>query len=100
MNILFRDRFLSLIWLTCVTAIFALYPNVAAAQKRRPINAGSTPKNPPAKRAAPATAVVVDERLSVLRFEPDLSAIPLQRMRAGRTMQILGSQKTGDGVTH
>ena len=99
MNILFRNQFLSLVWLGCVFAIFAIYPNVAVGQKRRPVNVGITPKNPLPKRAAPTTAVVVDERLSVLRFEPSLTAIPLQRMRAGRTMQILGSQKTGDGVT-
>lgn len=63
------------------------------AQARR-----STQKTPMVKRAvAPATAVVVDERLSVLRFEPSLYAIPMQRMRSGRTMQITG-EKTADGV--
>jgi hypothetical protein len=43
------------------------------------------------------TAVVMDETLSVLRVKPSLFARPIQRMRRGRVVQILGSTKA-DGV--
>ena len=44
------------------------------------------------------TAIVVDERLAVLRVEPGFSARVVQRMRRGRTVVISGSRET-DGVT-
>lgn len=44
------------------------------------------------------TAVVVDERLSILRFEPSLSAVILQRLSVGREIKIIGA-KQADGVT-
>ena len=43
------------------------------------------------------TAVVIDETLSVLRTKPSLFASPLQRMRRGRRVQILGLTES-DGV--
>ena len=43
------------------------------------------------------TAVVIDESLSVLRMQPSLYALPLQRMRRGRRVQILGLVQA-DGV--
>lgn len=43
------------------------------------------------------TAVVVDERLAVLRVEPSLYAKPIQRMRRGRILAISGT-KEADGV--
>ena len=46
----------------------------------------------------PKTAVVVDERLAVLRVEPSLYARSVQRMRRGRILAISGS-KQADGVT-
>lgn len=84
------------------TAVFAMLAVCflfasAEAQKRRPA-VNKNPTKTAAKRQ-PAVAVVVDERLAVLRFEPSLSAIPLQRMRAGRTLQILGSRQAVDGLT-
>ena len=42
-------------------------------------------------------AIVVDERLSVLRSSPSLYARPIQRMRRGRRVIVLASRK-GDGV--
>ena len=42
--------------------------------------------------------MVIAEKLAVLRFEPSLTAIPLQRMRAGRSISITG-EKEVDGVT-
>ncbi|MBD0370253.1 MAG: hypothetical protein ICV60_05420 [Pyrinomonadaceae bacterium] len=53
-------------------------------------------------RRAPAggmRAVVVDERLAVLRDEPDFSARLLQRMSRGRMVAILGQRRTPEGVT-
>ncbi len=43
-------------------------------------------------------AIVVDERLSVLRSQPSLFALPIQRMRSGRVVSIISS-KEADGVT-
>ena len=70
------------------------------AQKRRPGASNPVKRRevPVVKRTVPAVAVVIDERLAVLRFEPSLSAVPLQRMRSGRTMTIVGSREA-DGVT-
>ncbi len=44
-------------------------------------------------------AVVVDERLAVLRDAPDFSATLLQRMGRGRMVAIRGVKRTPDGVT-
>jgi hypothetical protein len=53
------------------------------------------------RRRVPLTnrsAVVVDERLAVLRDGPDLSARLLQRMSRGRVVLILGAKRSGDGL--
>lgn len=44
-------------------------------------------------------AVVVDERLAVLRDAPDFSANLLQRMSRGRAVAIRGAKRAPDGVT-
>jgi hypothetical protein len=44
-------------------------------------------------------AVVVDERLAVLRDAPDFSATLLQRMSRGRVVAIRGAKRSADGVT-
>lgn len=67
------------------------------AQKRRPSKfkksaAAQTPRN------SSNTAVVVDERLAVLRVEPSFYARSIQRMRRGRIVTISGL-KEADGVT-
>jgi hypothetical protein len=59
------------------------------AQKRR----STKVKNP----EVGSTAVVMDETLSVLRMKPSLFADPIQRIRRGRRVQILGSTES-DGV--
>jgi hypothetical protein len=67
----------------------------AQAQKKR------VPKKPVAAQKSAVnvnTAIVVDERLAVLRAEPSLYARAIQRMRIGRIVQISGSKKA-DGVT-
>ncbi|PYT01508.1 MAG: hypothetical protein DMF63_01270 [Acidobacteria bacterium] len=43
------------------------------------------------------TGVVIDESLSVLRMQPSLYALPIQRMRHGRRVQILDAAEA-DGV--
>lgn len=43
------------------------------------------------------TAVVIDESLSVLRMRPSLYALPIQRLRRGRRVQIVGTTHA-DGV--
>jgi len=66
---------------------FASYANdVYAKGKRRPPSAGSA-------------AVVVDERLSVLRDAPALSANHLQRLGRGRYVSVMGERRSRDGVT-
>ena len=57
----------------------------AVAQKRKPMSDSGK------------AAVVIDENLSVLRARPSLFAPPIQRMRRGRRVQIIGSAD-GDGV--
>ena len=42
-------------------------------------------------------AIVVDERLSALRTQPDVRATLDQRLRRGRVVGILGSKKSKDG---
>ncbi len=69
------------------------------AQRRRPARTvqPKTSVTQPVKRQMQQIAVVVDERLAVLRFEPSLSSIPMQRMRSGRTMLVLENRRA-DGV--
>lgn len=52
------------------------------------------------KRKTPVTgqrAIVVDERLSVLRTQPDVKAQLKQRLRRGRVIGILATRKARDG---
>lgn len=73
--------------------VFAVQIN---AQKRRVLPAR---KAQTAKRGVfvPLAAVVIDERLAVLRFEPGLNGIPLQRMRHGREVTITNEREI-DGI--
>ena len=75
-----------------ISLVFVI--NASAQQKRR---VAPKPKNLPAAKLSGA-AIVVDERLSVLRAEPSFAAKPVQRMRSGRTVTISGSREA-DGVT-
>lgn len=45
------------------------------------------------------SAVVVDERLAVLRDGPDLAARLLQRMSRGRVVLVFGAKRAPDGLT-
>ena len=69
-----------------------------AAQKRRLPRAVSNPATVAAKPKISAdSAVIIDEKLAVLRMKPSLFAESVQRMRRGRKVQILG-EKQADGV--
>lgn len=61
-------------------------PDVCAKGRRRPPAVGSA-------------AVVVDERLSVLRDAPGLSANLLQRLGRGRYVSVTGEKRTREGLT-
>jgi hypothetical protein len=66
------------------------------AQKAKP-----TTKSKPlvvSSYQAGSIGIIVDERLSVLRDEPSFFAVPVQRMRLGRLVKILGI-KQNEGVT-
>lgn len=79
-----------------IASIF-VFSSVADAQRRTSPRSKSKTKlrSSPQKRN---DAIVVDERLSVLRRNPSLYARPIQRMRLGRRVIVLGA-KNGDGVT-
>jgi len=80
-----------------ITIIFILcaiaYSLPAEAQSRRSGRAPAAAK----PREVGHTAIVLDESLSVLRAAPSLFADPVQRMRRGRKVQILGAAEA-DGV--
>lgn len=69
--------------------------NAPAQQKKRRI-AARTGNSAVAKTSN--TAVIVDERLAVLRSEPSFGGRVVQRMRRGRTVSISGTREA-DGVT-
>jgi hypothetical protein len=67
------------------------------AQKRRPAASKTPVSASPRAKEIGQTAVVLDETLSVLRMTPSLFAEPVQRMRRGREVKILGVSEA-DGV--
>lgn len=69
----------------------------AEAQKRKPVPKAKS-ANVQAVKPAANSAVVIDERIAVLRDRPSLFAESVQRMRRGRKVQIVG-EKEADGVT-
>lgn len=81
--------------------VFVIFNSSAEAQKRS--GAAKSFKKPTVSVSnAPArganTAVVVDERLAVLRAAPSLFAPAIQRMRTGHVVSIAAT-KEADGVT-
>lgn len=50
------------------------------------------------RRGGPARAVVVDERLSVLRETPDLNGKFVRRISRGDDLYVLGSKTGADGI--
>ena len=79
---------------SCIFLVVLVFTSDAQAQKRR-----FSPKiKSPVAAKLSNTAIVVDERLAVLRVEPSFYARTVQRMRRGRTVTISGA-KDADGVT-
>ncbi len=74
---------------------FLIFTPNLEAQKRRPPKKSSVTRKSAEKTN---TAVVVDERLAVLRVEPSLFANSIQRMRLGRIV-LISASKESDGVT-
>ena len=70
----------------------------ADAQRRRPAGPKKAAVAAKKPREIGKTAIVLDDTLSVLRLKPSLFAEPVQRMRRGRQVQILGIAEA-DGVT-
>lgn len=76
----------------------AVFCGAASAQTKKPTTpAKSRPATAAKSPEIGKTAVVVDETLSVLRTEPSLYSVPIQRMQRGRNVQILGVTDA-DGV--
>ncbi|MFN0108884.1 MAG: SH3 domain-containing protein [Blastocatellia bacterium] len=77
-----RTAFLGVVFLLTfsLTASFT----VAAQTKRKTVTPGQK-------------AIVVDERLSALRTQPDVKAPLEQRLRRGRVVGILGARKSSEG---
>lgn len=77
--------------------IALMFVSAQAQTKRRPPLAGKKPVVVQPRENA-NTAIVVDERLAVLRAAPSLYAMPIQRMRSGKILAVSGA-KEADGVT-
>jgi hypothetical protein len=82
-------------WFLSFLLVFIIFTSVAEAQKRRVFKKQVVAQK---SNSSINTAIVVDERLAVLRVEPSLYAKAVQRMRLGRVVQISGS-KQADGIT-
>lgn len=67
-------------------SFLSIFFPAASAQQRRALN------------IAGQRAVVVDERLAVLRDAPDVSARLVHRLSRGRTIGILGAHRAPDGL--
>lgn len=84
-----------------ILLFISVFATFAEAQKRR-ISSKTIKKPafaaPQTQRGSSNTAVVVDERLGVLRSEPSLFSKSFLRMQNGRKISILSS-KEADGVT-
>lgn len=71
--------------ITIVLALLAVSPLPARGQTRQ---------------LSSRAAIVVDERLSVLRSAPDLSAPLLRRIGRGRVLSVVGSHRASRGVQY
>ena len=80
-----------------LTLVFCLLVVQSEAQTSRTAPKIQNPANVPMPRVAGNSAVVIDERLSVLRTRPSFYADTVQRMRRGRKVQILEA-KQAEGV--
>lgn len=78
--------------------LLLIFLNFHAQSQKRVIK--PKPKTPPVQKTETNSdkAIVVDERLAVLRSAPSLFAKPIQRMRRGREVTIFEARES-DGVT-
>jgi hypothetical protein len=77
----------NIVFTLAASLICILFSTTAISQQQRRIPEGGQ------------RAVVVDERLAVLRDAPDRTASLLQRMSRGRAVAIRGAKRSVDGVT-
>ena len=75
--------------------VFLAFVFTTQAQKKR--NTTVSTKQPSVASPTPNVAIVIDERLAVLRIQPSLYSDSIQRMRTGKVVAISGS-KQADGV--
>ncbi len=83
--------------LVFLLSFFIFTPHLEAQKRRLPKKINRLAIVTQKSAEAANTAIVVDERLAVLRVEPSLFAKSIQRMRLGRIVLISGS-KEADGV--
>lgn len=79
-----------------ICLFFPAFVFITQAQKRSLPTKQITTVSPTVQN--PNVAVVIDERLAVLRIQPSLYADSIQRMRTGKVLSISGV-KQADGVT-
>jgi len=84
------------LFLLFITVVILSSPAAAQRRIRKPIQKIAAPTAAKTHETG-ATAVVIDETLSVLRDKPSLFAEPIQRMRRGRKLVIKGVAEA-DGV--
>ncbi len=80
-----------------LSVILALTSSVEAQKRRVSSNSKKTPFDAQKSKEIGNTAVVIDEKLAVLRVKPSLFSDSIQRMRRGRKVQIVDSREA-DGV--
>lgn len=80
--------------------LLLIFLNFQAEAQKRSVRQKPKPKSPVIQKSETNSekAIVVDERLAVLRNAPSLFAKPIQRMRRGRAVTILETREA-DGVT-
>ncbi|MEP7076747.1 MAG: SH3 domain-containing protein [Acidobacteriota bacterium] len=85
--------------LITILGVVSLAAAISNAQKRSNLVPRSRARPSAAQRSSEigSQAVVIDETLSVLRQKPSLFAEPIQRMRRGRKVTVLGVAEA-DGV--
>lgn len=79
---------------------FLINQSEISAQKQRERAALPTlnsTKSSTTKTKKTIEAVVIEENLAVLRFDPSFTALPLQRLKNGQTILIVG-EKSADGI--
>lgn len=77
---------------------FAFVFTIQAQKKRNTTVQTKQPAVTVSNPTTPNVAIVIDERLAVLRIQPSLYADSVQRMRTGKVLAVSGS-KEADGVT-